>query len=127
MRNIGLLMVMFFTITSFVNASGNTNVKETKENPKVATTTFLTSAVCEDCKERIEKGLNYTKGVIFAELDMDSKKVTVKYKTKFLDETTVKKVVADLGYDAGDMKRNKEAFDNLPKCCQTPGHCSGDE
>ncbi len=37
-----------------------------------------TSAICDDCKERIENLLNYTKGVTFAELDLVSKKVTVK-------------------------------------------------
>lgn len=50
----------------------------------------------------------------------------MKYKTKFLTEQDVKNVVAGVGYDAGDTKRNEEAFNKLPKCCKSEGHCSRD-
>lgn len=122
MKNIGILTLLV-AIMSFTNTTEITTIAG---KAKVETITFLTSAICGECKERIEKELNYTKGVVFAELDLDSKKVTVKYKTKFLDEAGVKKVVSELGYDAGNMKRNETAFNELPKCCQSPGHCSRD-
>ena len=38
-----------------------------------------TSAECGSCKKRIEGKLNYTPGIKFAELNLDDKKVTVKY------------------------------------------------
>ena len=91
---------------------------------KVAITKFKTSAVCNDCKERIEKEMNYSKGVVFAELDSDTKVLTVKYKTKVLNPEKIKYMVAMIGYDAGETPRNAEAFDKLPKCCQSSGHCS---
>jgi copper chaperone CopZ len=116
MKNIGIVIVVF-SLFAFVKT-------EEQKEPKVKEITFLTSAICEDCKERIEKELNYTKGVIYAELDMESKEVTVKYKTKFLAENDVKKVVANVGYDAGDMKRNEMVFEELPTCCKSPGHCA---
>ena len=45
----------------------------------IQTVTIQTSAQCGDCEERIESLLNYTKGVKFAELDNDTKIVTVKF------------------------------------------------
>ncbi len=124
MKNIGVLMLLFMMTAFTTNAATVVDGKE--KSKKVKTVTFLTSAICGECKERIEKGLNYTKGVVFAELNEDTKEVTVKYKTKFLTEADVKAVVTNLGYDAADTKRNEEAFNKLPKCCQSPGHCARD-
>jgi copper chaperone CopZ len=81
-----------------------------------------TSAQCGDCKERIESKLNYTKGVIFAELELESKKVTVKYKTKFITLLEIKKAIASIGYSADEIKAKEEDVLKLPKCCQPGGH-----
>ena len=133
MKNISWLMLLF--VMTAYNASAGTQAKAeaaiqkteiAKKAKKVKTITFLTSAICGECTERIEKALNYTKGIVFAELDEESKEVTVKYKTKLLTEAQVKAVVTNLGYDAADTKRNEEAFNKLPKCCQSPGHCARD-
>lgn len=119
MKNVGL-MVMFIALTSFTLST------KQDVDKNVATVTVLTSAVCGECKERIEEELNYTKGVLFAELNMETKEVTVKYKTKYMSEESVKEVISNLGYDAGDKKRSSEAFEKLPKCCQSAGHCERD-
>ena len=115
MKNLGILLV------GLVLVSGLFSVEK---QPKVKTVEILTSSVCGDCKDRIETELNYTKGVIFSELNLDTKIVTVKYKTKVLSENDIKVVIANLGYDAGETKRNDEAFGKLPKCCQSEGHCA---
>ena len=57
--------------------TGLTMAQEKKS--KSETAVIQTSAECGDCKNRIEEGLNYTKGVAFAELDLETKKVTVKF------------------------------------------------
>ena len=64
MRTLGFIM-LFLVTASFVG--------KPKAEKKVEVTTFLTSAICGECKERIEKELNYTKGVVYAELNMDTK------------------------------------------------------
>lgn len=120
MKKVVGLMFVFIMIASF------TTKNEVKKEGAVKTSTWLTSAVCGECKERIEKELNYTKGIVFAELDVDTKVVTVKYKTSIIDEAGVIALINNLGYDAGDSKRNEEAFSKLPKCCQSAGHCSRD-
>ena len=115
MKNrVGLMMLLFL----FTNA----NAQETKAK-KVNTVSFETSAICGSCKKRIEKELNYTKGIVYSELDLETKVLTVKYKTKVLDEAKIKKLVSDIGYKAGDVEPNKEAYNNLPKCCKKPGLC----
>lgn len=123
MKQIKILSIFALLFISF-SASAQTEVKaKAKKN----TITFLTSAVCGMCEDRIEEKLNYTKGIIFSELDVESKKLTVRYKTKQITAEEIKQIVADLGYDADKTKRNTAAFDALPKCCQSEGHCGSDE
>jgi copper chaperone CopZ len=89
---------------------------------KIEETIIQTSAQCGDCKDRIESKLNYTKGVIFAELDLESKKVTVRYKTKSISLQEIKQAIASIGYSADDVKAKEEDVLKLPKCCQPGGH-----
>jgi copper chaperone CopZ len=80
-----------------------------------------TTAECGDCKERIEGLLNYTKGVKFAELDVESKVLTVKFQPAKIALETIKQKLVALGYDADEMKANPEAQQKLPSCCQPGG------
>lgn len=88
---------------------------------KFQTVVIQTSAECGDCKDRIEEALNYTKGVLFAELDLETKKVTVKFATKKISLQQVKEAIASIGYDADEVKAEPQAQQNLPKCCQPNG------
>lgn len=115
MKNLLLIVFTMFWIGTYAH---NT------DQPKVQEIEIKTSAVCGSCKERIEKKLNYTKGIIFAELDLDTKIVTVKFKTKLLTADEVRGLITSLGYHADEMERDAEAFEKLPKCCQEQGHCA---
>lgn len=88
---------------------------------KAETSVIQTSAQCNDCKERIEGKLNYTKGIKFAELDLETKKVTVKYATKKISLQKIKEAIAAIGYDADEVKAKQETVLKLPKCCQPGG------
>jgi len=88
---------------------------------KAETSIIQTSAQCNDCKERIEGKLNYTKGIKFAELDMETKKVTVKYATKKILLQKIKETIAGIGYDADEVKAKQEDVLKLPKCCHPGG------
>ncbi len=116
-KSIGLLMVFFIALAGTAAS----------EAQKTKTVTIQTNAICGDCKSRIEKELNYTKGVVYAELDLETKAVEVKYKTKVLSEEDLHNTINNLGYSTNKSKRNEEAFQKLPKCCQSPGHCEADE
>ena len=88
---------------------------------KFKTIIIQTSAECGDCKERIEGKLNYTSGIKFAELNLESKKLTVKFATSKITEAQIKEIINEIGYDADDLKAKKEAVQKLPLCCQPGG------
>jgi periplasmic mercuric ion binding protein len=92
-----------------------------EKKAKFETVVIQTSAECGDCEERIENLLNYTKGVKFSELDVESKKLTVKFQPAKISLEAIKKKLAELGYDADEMKANPEAQQKLPSCCQPGG------
>lgn len=94
------------------------NASAQEEKPKFETINIQTSALCGQCKDRIEDKLNYTKGISFAELNLDNKVLTVKFKTKYLTADRVRQIVVNLGYHADDIPRNVEAFKALPECCR---------
>jgi copper chaperone CopZ len=92
-----------------------------EKKSKLETVVIQTSAECGDCKDRIEEGLNYTKGVKFAELDLETKKVTVKYMPSKITLQQVKEKISSIGYDADEVKAIPEAVQKLPACCQPGG------
>ncbi len=111
MKNVLVLAFALFTLTAFAQT----------KTKKVETVKIQTSAECNSCKERLEGKLNYTKGLKFAELDVPSKVLTVKFKTKTISLAEIKKIVSDLGYDADEVKANPAAYAVLPECCKVEG------
>jgi periplasmic mercuric ion binding protein len=113
MKNSLLLIVVLFA-ANFVSA------QEAKKK-KTETIVILTSSECGSCKERIENMLNYTKGIIFADLEVKSKKVTIKYKPAVITSQQIKQKIAELGYDADEVKAVKAGVEKLPACCKPGG------
>lgn len=89
----------------------------------VETITFKTSAVCDMCQERIEDALNYTSGVKFAELDLETKIVTVQYKATKITKESIIEVINRAGYDADESPAVLEAYQALPACCKKGSKC----
>ena len=103
-----LVAIFIFSATSAIFAQDNGK----------KTVSFATSAMCEMCKEKIEKGLMKNKAIEKAELNLADKTVTVVYDDKKVSEEKIKAIVAKTGYDAGDVKANPGAYKKLPKCCK---------
>lgn len=82
---------------------------------------ILTNAECGTCKSIIEKELNYVKGIVFAELNVPTKIVTVKFYPSKISLDEIKAQIAEIGYNADDVKANPAAQSKLPKCCQPGG------
>ena len=113
MKNLGLLLV-FVAVTLFSNnvlADGGTK-----------TIKIQTSSQCEMCKETIEKGMAFVKGVKKTDLDVESSVLTVEYNPAKTNPDEIRKAVAGIGYDADDVPAEKEAYDNLDKCCKKGAH-----
>lgn len=86
----------------------------------VETITIHTSAVCDMCKERIEKEMAFTKGVTAASLDVETAVLTVSYRTSKTDPEAIRGVLNALGYDADDSIAPQETYEQLHHCCRKP-------
>lgn len=85
--------------------------------------TLESSLVCGMCKETIEEGLAYTKGVRSVRVDVDANTVSIVYNEKHIDKAGVKKAINELGYVAGDSKPTREQYERLHECCRADGVC----
>lgn len=91
-------------------------------NKKSETVVIQTSAQCGTCKTTIEKALKKTQGVKKATLDLDTKKVTVKYNPKKITPNQIRQAINNAGYDADQLPANSAAYNGLPACCKKGGH-----
>ncbi len=112
MKSVFIMCVLMFTL----------NVFGQQKKPKIDTVYIKTSALCGDCKERIESALNFQKGVKYAELNLETKIAMCVYKPSKVGLNDLRQALTKVGYDADDMKANPEAVKSLPKCCQPGGH-----
>lgn len=94
--------------TSFAQAGGKQYVE------------IKTSAVCGTCKAAIETALEKVDGVKSADLDLESKVVSVKYDGDVTNLEALKTAITAAGYTADEVPANKEAYDNLHPCCKAP-------
>ena len=102
-----LVLIMFLTIMSgFILADKNVEIK------------IKTSAVCGMCKDRIEQGLAFEKGIKDVSLDVETKIATVKYNPGKTTPDEIRKAISKLGYDADDVPADEKAYEKLPKCCK---------
>lgn len=87
----------------------------------IAEVSIVTSAQCDMCKKRIEDGLYTQKGVIEANLNIDTKIIRIKFRNNKTTEADLRKYISSLGYNADEVIADKTAYDQLPGCCQAGG------
>lgn len=111
--------VMVFSFIGFTSISQEAKEKTTKKTEKIE---IQTSAQCQNCKDRIEKEMAYAKGVKSVDLDLETKILTIEYKTDKTDPNKLKETICKIGYDADDMPADLNAYEKLPSCCKKGGH-----
>ncbi|MEI6124820.1 MAG: cation transporter [Bacteroidota bacterium] len=102
-----LISLMMFSACGY----SQKNTKEIK---------IMTSAQCGICKDRIEGAFAYENGVKKSTLDLTTKVLTVVYNPAKIDETKIRLIINNLGYDADDTKANPVEYAKLPACCKKP-------
>lgn len=112
MKNVLIMSMLMCTLSVFGQ----------QKKSKIDTAYINTSALCGDCKERIESALNFQKGVKYADLNLETKIATCVYKPSKVTLDELRLALVRVGYDADDMKADPEAVKLLPKCCQPGGH-----
>lgn len=109
MRTLLILLLTFLSATAFAQKGEET-------------ITIKTSAVCDMCKDRIEKEMAFAKGVTAASLDVKTAVLTVSYKASKTDPTSIRKALNAIGYDADDSPADPKAYEDLHHCCKKDSH-----
>ena len=81
------------------------------------TETFKVSGNCGMCKSKIEKAAKQA-GAKEASWDVDSKVLTVTYKSSTTNTAKIQQKIAEVGYDNAGAKATDEAYNKLHTCCQ---------
>ena len=89
-----------------------------KASGKSDTLRIKTSAVCGQCKDRIEQNMAFEKGIKDVSLDLDTKIVAIRYNPKSTTPDQIRRKISKLGYDADDVPADSVAYKKLPACCK---------
>lgn len=76
------------------------------------------TAICADCKPRIESYLKRYDGVLEVNVNYRKGETRVKYLTDRTDIEQIKAAIANAGYDADDVLAAEDAYKRLPKTCK---------
>jgi copper chaperone CopZ len=79
---------------------------------------IMTSAICEECKEIIEKKLKKTKGVISSNVNFTNGMLDIKFDDEKITKQDIKQAIAEVGYNADEVERKPKAYAKLPRCCK---------
>ncbi|MCF8378274.1 MAG: cation transporter [Bacteroidales bacterium] len=101
------ILFAFISFSVFAQDAG-TEVKEK----------FKVYGNCEMCKKTIEKAGESVDGVNSAKWSISGKMITVKYDSTKTNLETIKKAIADVGYDTEEYRAKDEIYNALHKCCK---------
>ena len=83
---------------------------------KIATPTVQ----CEQCEKRIEDYMKHEEGITKVNVNFKRKETTVTYLKDRTNIENIKTGIANVGYDADDVKANEDSYKELPTCCKKP-------
>ncbi len=95
-----------------------TTTTEVATNMAMTDVSFGVRGNCGLCKKTIEKAANGVKGVLSANWNVEQKKIDVSFDDSKTNAMAIHKAIAASGYDTEKVLGSKEAFKNLPGCCQ---------
>lgn len=84
---------------------------------KKAELTFNVDGVCGMCETRIEKAYDLP-GILNAEWDLETKKLTVAYKTDKFSVEQLHAIAARAGHDTDIAKATVQEYAGLHGCCK---------
>lgn len=113
-----ILIVMLLSLMTSCSIAKNTE-------PTKRVVFIQTNAQCGECKERIEGVMNFEKGVIYSNLNVETKVLELKYNSNKTTLATLKSTISEIGYSADEVEADITAQKSLPACCQ-PGGMSGE-
>lgn len=106
-----LFFLFFVAIVAFPKSS------LTAKDNAIISAKYNVRGNCEQCKKRIETAA-YLKGVRYADWDVDSKILSLKYDSTKTSVSVILQSVAKSGHDADTFVAKDEDYNRLPKCCK---------
>ena len=118
--SIGLLIGYFIADFNLENEAeiSNPEKAETIVELMGTETTFGVKGNCKMCKKTIETAALSLEGVHKAVWDVETKQIDLVYDDQLVELMTIHNTIANSGYSTELVDLNKEAYDNLPMCCQ---------
>lgn len=90
---------------------------ESTGDPALTAVINVPTMQCDDCAKTIATAAKTVEGVTSASVDKDKKELTVSFASA-LNVDAVRQAVANVGYDADNVKRSEEAYSKLDECCR---------
>ena len=117
---IGLFIGVFLTNLILTKDNSETLIIEPEAIVELmgTETSFGVKGNCKMCKSTIETAALSLEGVLKADWDVKTKQVSLVYDTQMVDLTSMHQAISNSGYGTDLNELNKEAYDNLPLCCQ---------
>lgn len=118
--SIGLLIGYFIADFNLENEAEISNPEKAETIVELMgnETTFGVKGNCKMCKKTIETAALSLDGVHKAVWDVETKQIDLVYDDQLVELMTIHNTIANSGYSTELVDLNKEAYDNLPMCCQ---------
>jgi periplasmic mercuric ion binding protein len=118
MKTLKITTFYIIILVLFITFSANVQAQTKNKTSNIQSIQIKTSAVCDMCKETIEKALSYESGVKKSNLDVKTKICTVQYDINKTTPEKIRLAISKSGYDADEVKADKKAYDKLSPCCK---------
>lgn len=76
------------------------------------------SVMCNMCVNTIQKTLLSNDAIKSVEVDLNRKLTFVEYLNESINADSIKNLISQAGYDADDIPRNRDSYNQLPACCK---------
>ncbi len=73
---------------------------------------------CTNCVAAVKRALTAVEGVESVQVDLEKKHAIVRYLPEKVQVASLERAIADAGYNANKVKRNEDAYEQLPSCCK---------
>ncbi len=80
--------------------------------------TFTVYGECGMCEKRIENAVNEMEGVSWADWELETLELTVKFDPSVVTLDEIKQKAAEVGHDTEDVRATEESYEGLHACCK---------
>lgn len=104
-------------LLTFIFSAGY--AQKNTETIKIQTTIYCDHCIeCPDCGVNIFKAVKSNSGVKNVDVLPEENAISVTYKTGKTTPDEIRQSIADIGFDADDVKASPDAYAKLDACCK---------